>query len=221
MFEINHEDIQRIIEKLKQAEISPKEDSYEVIIRLNNINFREIDNYTVDDGASKICIVFKNLPYVIKWSMGYEDSEAMEEVQFYKDAERQHLERFFPQTQHLTTIGEIEFVIQEKVDFDAHALSYNLDYKSYRTKYMKIVKTASPRIIDKVNKKTRESCHGSYARDLDRLWVAMALVLYGKKAVKVLCEFIINHNINDLHNSNIGYLNDRPIILDFSGFHRD
>ena len=30
----------------------------------------------------------------------------------------------------------------------------------------------------------------------------------------------IENRINDLHESNIGYKNDRPIILDFSGFDR-
>ena len=58
-------------------------------------------------------------------------------------------------------------------------------------------------------------------RELNPLWASMAIVLYGKRKCKALCKFIIENSINDLHYSNIGYLKDKPIILDFSGYHRD
>ena len=72
--------------------------------------------------------------------------------------------------------------------------------------------------MDKCFKKAAPN--GRYARNLDPLWAKMALVIYGKKLCKTLCEFIIENKINDLHESNIGYKNNRPIILDFSGFDR-
>jgi hypothetical protein len=32
-------------------------------------------------------------------------------------------------------------------------------------------------------------------------------------------NFIEDEEINDLHRGNLGYLNGRPVILDYSGFH--
>ena len=48
----------------------------------------------------------------------------------------------------------------------------------------------------------------------------MALVIFGKKLVKSLCEFIVENDINDLHENNIGYKDNLPVILDFSGYKR-
>lgn len=60
-----------------------------------------------------------------------------------------------------------------------------------------------------------------YNRELDYTWAAMALVIYGKTVCKKLCNFIQENKINDLRDANIGYKNNKPIILDFSGFEND
>jgi hypothetical protein len=48
--------------------------------------------------------------------------------------------------------------------------------------------------------------------------MASALTLYGKRAVKEFCEFVIEERINDLHESNVGFLNGKPILIDFCGY---
>lgn len=57
-------------------------------------------------GASKLCLVFQNFDFVIKWKKpdlwAFEDSdidEAMRECEIYKKAQQQHLEQFFPKTE--------------------------------------------------------------------------------------------------------------------------
>lgn len=174
--------------------------------------------YQVCDGASKICIVPKNADFVIKWSTsclsgeeGYD--EAYDEVLIYEKAIREGLEMFFPKTEILCTIGGINFVVQEKIDFSALNTPRNKD-----SKYLYKTKTVSPAIIDKI-----DTCFQSIrrGRSIDTTWASMAIVIYGKRKCKALCKFVIENGINDLHLSNIGYLKDKPVILDFSGYHRD
>lgn len=174
--------------------------------------------YRVCDGASKICIVPKYADFVIKWSTsclsneeGYD--EAYDEVLIYEKAVRAGLEMFFPKTEILCTIGGINFVVQEKIDFSAINTPRNKE-----DKYLYKARTVSPAIIDKI-----DTCFQSIrrGRSIDTTWASMAIVIYGKRKCKTLCKFVVENGINDLHLSNIGYLKDKPIIMDFSGYHRD
>ena len=174
--------------------------------------------YQVYDGASKMCIVPKHADFVVKWSTAYcaneEDyDEAYEEVLIYQKATKAGLEMFFPKTEVLCTVNGVVFVVQEKIDFSALNTPRNKE-----SKYIYKTKTVSPAIIDKI-----DTCFQSIhrGRSIDTTWASMAIVIYGKRKCKTLCKFVIENGINDLHSSNIGYLRDRPVILDFSGYHRD
>lgn len=174
--------------------------------------------YRIQEGATKLCIVPKNADFVIKWSITYYDDsddwdEALEEVSIYNKAVEAGLGMFFPKTEVFCTINGITFVIQEKIDFSALNTPRNKE-----SKYIYKTKTVSPAIIDKI-----DTCFQSIrrGRSIDTTWASMAIVIYGKRKCKTLCKFVIENGINDLHLSNIGYLRDRPVILDFSGYHRD
>ena len=174
--------------------------------------------YRLCDGASKLCIVPKHADFVVKWSTAYctneEDyDEAYEEVLIYQKATKVGLEMFFPKTEVLCTVNGVVFVVQEKIDFSAINTP-----RSKEDKYLYKTRTVSPAIIDKI-----DTCFQSIrrGRSIDTTWASMAIVIYGKRKCKALCKFVIENGINDLHLSNIGYLKDKPVILDFSGYHRD
>ena len=173
--------------------------------------------YRVCGGASKLCIVPKHSNFVIKWSISYSFEEgydeAYDEVLIYEKAVKAGLEMFFPKTEVFCTYNGVIFVIQDKIDFS----SLNTP-SAIEDRYLYKTKTVSPAIIEKMEDRFSSIVRG---RDLDTLWASMAIVLYGKKKCKALCRFVIENEINDLHRSNIGYLKNRPIILDFSGYHRD
>lgn len=174
--------------------------------------------YRIQEGVTKLCIVPKHADFVIKWSIAYYDAsddwdEALEEVSIYNKAVEAGLGMFFPKTEVFCSINGITFVIQEKVDFSALSIPY---IKENKYKYQ--TKTVSPIIIEKMDNCFYQMKRG---RELNPLWASMAIVLYGKRKCKALCKFIVENSINDLHYSNIGYLKDKPIILDFSGYHRD
>ena len=184
--------------------------------RLASKGYQEPE-YQVQDGASKLCIVPKHADFVIKWSTTLYTSEdyneAYNEVLIYKKAVKAGLEMFFPKTEVLCITGGVIFVIQEKIDFSVRNIPYNKE-----NKYIYRTKTASKIIVNKM-----DNCFCSVyrGRSLNAIWARMAIVIYGKKKCKTLCKFIIENDINDLHSSNIGYLKDKPVILDFSGYHRD
>lgn len=173
--------------------------------------------YRVCDGASKLCIVPKHSNFVIKWSIscsfeeGYD--EAYDEVFIYQRAVKAGLEMFFPKTEVFCTYNGVIFVIQEKTDFSTYDIPM-----SKENRYSHKTRTVSPAIVEKMDNCFYQMRRG---RELNPLWASMAIVLYGKRKCKALCRFIIENDINDLHGSNIGYLKDKPIILDFSGYHRD
>lgn len=174
--------------------------------------------YQVCDGASKMCIVPKHADFVIKWSTAYypkeEDyDEAYEEVLIYQKATKAGLEMFFPKTEVLCTVNGVVFVVQEKINFSVLNTPHDKE-----NRYLYKTKTVSPAIIDKMNTRFRSIHRG---REIDTTWASMAIVIYGKRKCKALCEFIVENGINDLHFSNIGYLKDKPVILDFSGYHRE
>ena len=185
--------------------------------RINQVRrkIRESDfpSVSVSDGATKICLIFKDYPFVVKWSI--EDCEdAFIEAQIYADAVANNIQQFFPATGFLFEHNGVKFILQEKVDNCVYDGFFN---KQDRDRVEAIVKTVSDRIIRKVQR-TCLKASPKNKRTLDNTWVAMAISLYGKKTCKSLCEFIIKHKINDLHDANVGYKNGRPVILDFSGY---
>lgn len=67
-------------------------------------------------------------------------------------------------------------------------------------------------IVDKVRK-------GCVDHNISRTWTARMVQLYGKKFARSFEQWTKECQVNDLHSSNIGWLNGRPIILDYAGYH--
>ena len=49
-------------------------------------------------------------------------------------------------------------------------------------------------------------------------WLSDAFHFYGEKIFHKLLEFIRTVGINDLHDGNIGYIGNRPVLVDYSSF---
>ena len=204
---------EELYEVLKSLGITGQEDSYEVSTIIRDHKLKK-DFVTVHGGASKVCLDFTRENFVIKWTgetRGDYD-EAMEEVEIYNKAVTAGLAVFFPATELFATINGVHFVKQEKVDFCVEDTPYHKEKK-----YAYQSRTASDRIVQKMQLSFNRACGHRCSRSLNTTWAKMALVVFGKKLVKSLCEFIIENGINDLHESNIGYKDNLPVILDFSG----
>lgn len=180
-----------------------------------NIRAR-VYTYDVHNGASKFCLVptDPNKMWVLKWAL---DDSCETEERLYYDACQRGIEMFFPETHYMFSYMGGVFYIQRKVDNSC----YNLPYSKVQ-EYREIAKTSchsKSQIWKRMEKKFDKADYGrGYDRGLNWTWANMALTIYGKKKCKALCDFIVEHEINDLHDSNIGYLNNKPIILDFCGY---
>lgn len=204
----------KAINLLRQANITFDDwDIYDVARKLRHLGLTR-DDFSVSDGASKFCIVFKKRDYVIKWCSERGYSEAAQEAKIYREAVEAGLGMFFPKTAILCEMNGITFVVQEKIGENACELK-----ESDKKYYDRIGRTAKDSLVHKMEKEFHKAS-SSYPRKLDSRWAKVALSIYGKKACKDLCAFIIQKEINDLHSENIGFKNGKPLILDFSGYHR-
>lgn len=174
----------------------------------------------ISNGATKECLVFPELGYVLKWSMETRDAER--EVAVYQEAVKANLADFFPATElagYITSPrdGEaIAFTAQQIITNSAHKIHWQED--GIKNRLSRIAKTVPDCRISQIERQFRKADQNGYGRDLDGLWAKVAVSIYGKRKVIALCEFVKKYHINDLHGSNIGYIGISPVILDFSGY---
>ena len=71
-----------------------------------------------------------------------------------------------------------------------------------------------PQDTEKVISLCKEQCFWA----CDENWLADVLAYFGEKIFNKLIEFIQYMEINDLHNGNIGYINLKPVLMDYSGW---
>lgn len=158
------------------------------------------------NGATKGVLIFSKEFFVLKWSFDDTFDESMREVEVYEAAKVEGLEKIFPRTEFFyeNKFG-ISFVKQQMVSSDC--LSDNYDYCKTKRKSKHIKDSKAYDLVDDF----------FYTPDND-LWCIRAYHVYGKKFLRRFSDFTEEWLINDLHEANIGYLKNRPVILDFSGY---
>lgn len=190
--------------------------------RLCHVIHNEYPNVKIitSNGATKECLVFPELGYVLKWSMETRDAER--EVAVYQKAVDANLADFFPATMLAGYIvsprdGEaIAFTAQQIITNSAHKICWAEG--GLQGRLVRIAKTVPDCRVNQIERQFRKADQNGYGCDLDGLWAKVAVSLYGKRKVIALCEFVKKYHINDLHGSNIGYIGISPVILDFSGY---
>lgn len=175
--------------------------------------------FEVTSGVTKVAIILPREQKVIKFSSdeAYHD-EATVEYKVYQDAVKENLAFLFPHTELFHTAvsektGECKFFyIQDMVSFAVCDIPPFMEVK-----YRHQCRTVTDEMVGKVRNGFYHS--GAYDRQLNKLWVKMVICLYGKCVAMKLEKFTCKHRINDLHAGNIGFLNNKPILLDFSGYY--
>ena len=172
--------------------------------------FTENDDIMIANGCSKVCIVDKDADFVLKWTIGSNTTfnEMQREFAYYEEAKTLGLTQFFPKTELFIQCGDITIYAQEKISIAHCDLSYG-QRETMNKKY------------STVKGRTLKKATASFYTRPPVDWVRAAIAIYGKKQVKRLTEFTREKKINDLHSANVGYRGSYPVILDFSGFHRD
>lgn len=197
---------------------------YKIVDQLpNHLSFR------VYSGASKLVLIPDGADYVIKIPFTgretesydadeddyYEDyidfSEALygkgwdyclTEAVLYHKAKQNKVEKVLCKTQFIGKINEHPIYIQERAILYWDRERYNEDQEK-RAPY---------------SDKALGLCMKENYAQFNNKWITDAYMYYGEKLFNKIMAFITS-NICDLHGENIGYIGNRPVILDYSSWY--
>ena len=128
----------------------------------------------------------------------YDNDYCWNELQKYELARKKGFSDIFLETCFYGTVDDVPIYLQEKAQTLYEAIHASKSYHS---------SPESRRILKDTG----------LVADVD--WSAAILDLYGIRFYKELQIFLDKYEMDDdLHNSNIGYCNNKPIILDWSGW---
>jgi len=120
------------------------------------------------------------------------------ESEIYKLAKEEGIEDLFAKTEFLGRVNDLFVYTQEKAEmFD----------------YCKT--TLSKEDSISIQKKMKDI--SSPIRS--EVWVYDFINYYNEELFDELCAFLNKYEINDMHSGNIGYIEDRPVLVDYSAFH--
>lgn len=154
-------------------------------------------------GCSKFCIYHPFFgDYVVKFSTESFDY-CEREYKNYWAAVYNHFEEYFPYTIFLGNLNGINLYLQEKAICDSQAVSdmwYSKVYDGYWSEEEAIEASNTGEIWNIID-------------DLDDS--ERIEIIYDNSD---LIDFLDEYRINDLHEGNFGYIGERLVIIDFSGY---
>lgn len=121
------------------------------------------------------------------------------EVAIYHKAKVEGLEKIFAKEKYIGEVKGYPIYVQVKcnlgIDIDEHTAKNSFDFiQNFHT----------------------HSFYGAYV--FNPIWQAEALRTYGKKFYTKFIEFLDTYSlVDDLHEANLGYINGKPVLLDYSG----
>ena len=166
----------------------------------------------ISSGETRYAVIFKHDNFVLKIPRYGNCAEdyCQAEIRAYESAKKFRVERILlPIELYHTTSTGIAIYKQPKYSFSTSDGDYNLNYDTY------LSRRNIPNHTSIVRKITNECYDGGR---ISRRWMARVLQLYGKKFCRSFEAWTNENQINDLHNSNTGWLNNKPIILDYAGY---
>ena len=192
-------------------------------------------------GASRGCLIDDTYDYVVKFDLTNDDEAptCSDEVLIYDAAAQNGLERFFAKPIYLGTYTKkIKFYAWDS-DFEGHDYFdeefTNKKLQELGDKYglrkeeieIRIPLYAYPKaerhefhVYEKDQDETYRSVSHSNSPLVEReAGIGYAFVsMYGEEIFDALTEFCDEHNINDLHTSNVMELNGELIFTDYCGY---
>ena len=186
------------------------------------------DNFILASGVSKVAIIPKEKNYVIKipYYGKYRKSNGIkcfypyfssisksgdycksEEI-IYNKAKANGLDTFFAEIEQIGKIKSIPIYVQRKaVIFEDVYYPEDDEEENLNEREVSIFKTITTKYSDLVEDEY-----------LPISWMKDFIFSYGELAFDKLYNFLSDNNIQDLHSENIGYICERPVLVDFSGF---
>ena len=186
------------------------------------------DNFILASGVSKVAIIPKEKNYVIKIpyygkyrksngikcfdpyfsSISKSSDYCKSEEIIYNKAKANGLDTFFAEIEQIGTIKSIPIYVQRKaVIFEDVYYPEDDEEENLNEHEISIFKTITTKYSDLVEDEY-----------LPISWMKDFICSYGELAFDKLYNFLSDNNIQDLHSENIGYICERPVLVDFSGF---
>lgn len=166
------------------------------------------DGYFLANGASRWCVGHETWDFVLKFDRNWHKPVyCRSEAYHYETAKEYRVTQVLLPIQLEIVVNGIEIYRQTKFQCDWTDLPINarrqMD-KAYR---------------NFMNEQTFHKIQRGFESTPANRWIARCTQLYGKKFMRSLEKWTTDFQINDLHNGNIGLFNNRPIILDYAGYH--
>ena len=186
------------------------------------------DNFILASGVSKVAIIPKEKNYVIKIpyygvyrksngikcfdpyfsSISKSSDYCKSEEIIYNKAKANGLDTFFAEIEQIGKIKSIPIYVQRKaVIFEDVYYPEDDEEENLNEHEISIFKTITTKYSDLVEDEY-----------LPISWMKDFICSYGELAFDKLYNFLSDNNIQDLHSENIGYICERPVLVDFSGF---
>ena len=217
-----NENIQEIINALSRCSFAyVTEQSFrDEIVYCFSHNYKKA--FTYDSGASKGVLIFKQLGFVIKIPFvgtiepdEYSEEEFLQEFygaegrdscwdycsvekERYEFAEIEGIEMCLAQTKFLTTIQDHPIYMQE------YATMYNYGGSSCHS--------------DADKNTVKQICSDKHYDCFHEEWLSDVFSFFGEKIFYKLLSWIDEYEVNDLHANNLGYIQGRPVLVDYSGW---
>ena len=186
------------------------------------------DSFILASGVSKVAIIPKEKNYVIKIpyygkyrksngikcfdpyfsSISKSSDYCKSEEIIYNKAKANGLDTFFAEIEQIGKIKSIPIYVQRKaVIFEDVYYPEDDEEENLNEREVSIFKTITTKYSDLVEDEY-----------LPISWMKDFICSYGELAFDKLYNFLSDNNIQDLHSENIGYICERPVLVDFSGF---
>lgn len=168
---------------------------------------REHRGLYIGSGAYKFGIYMPYWNEVLKIDQPREIGICRKEWEAYQDAKKYGIESILLKPTFCGVIEETkqEIFRQPKIDVASCDLG-RVKQKYYENQVKNILESKQ---FEKIFKEIHFS-------RVNKLWLAKFILHYGKDFTKSFCKWVKDTKQNDLHAGNIGYLKNRPVILDFA-----
>ena len=215
------EELDEILEALSYGTFDENDeaDFYPAVVQPFSEKYKKPFDYAT--GATKGVLIFEQLGFVIKIpfccnSEDYDDyyecynyftgadtdngwDYCEVEADKYQRAEEEGISMCFAKTEKIGEIDGYPIYMQELA-----SIYKNVDYQSSHT--------------EEDSRQVNSICDSNNFYIFNIEWLSDAFHFYGEKIFHKLLEFIRTVGINDLHDGNIGYIENRPVLVDYSSF---
>ncbi len=223
--EARKEDLDEILEALSYGTFDENDeaDFYSIVVQPFSEKYKKPFDYAT--GATKGVLIFEQLGFVIKipfcrnsedcyYNSTYGEYESCyftgadtdngwdyceAEANKYERAEEEGLAQCFAKTKRIGDIDGYPIYMQELAN-----IYKSIDYQSSHT--------------EEDSRQVSSICNSNNFYMFNLEWLSDAFHYYGEKVFHKLLEFIRTVGINDLHDGNIGYIGNRPVLVDYSSF---